>query len=126
MIGTKYRRKILKPGVAAYLKLKVREITKHYPEIEVLEFNTDLDHIHLLLSIAPKLSLSDAVRILKSNTGRSVRAKFPFLDKVYWGSDGIWSDGYFISTVGINEAVIRKYIRQQGEEDSGRATLVLD
>jgi len=42
---------------------------------------------------------------------------------VYWGTDGIWSDGYFVSTVGINEAIIRKYIENQAKEDSGQAML---
>ncbi|MGB3023188.1 MAG: transposase, partial [Candidatus Saccharimonadales bacterium] len=42
----------------------------------------------------------------------------PFLKNVYWGTDGIWSDGYFVSTVGINESVIRKYIENQGQADS--------
>lgn len=42
--------------------------------------------------------------------------RFPFLKKVYWGADGIWSDSYFVSTVGINEKVIRSYIERQGQE----------
>ncbi len=54
-----------------------------------------------------------------------LRNKFDYLKKVYWGNDGIWSEGYFVSTVGINEEVIQKYIRQQGEEDFGRAQLEL-
>ncbi|MDT8367224.1 MAG: IS200/IS605 family transposase, partial [bacterium] len=51
--------------------------------------------------------------------------KFPHLDKVYWGVPGIWSIGYFVSTVDINEATIRNYVRMQGEEDSGQAKLGL-
>ncbi|MBV9851929.1 MAG: IS200/IS605 family transposase [Armatimonadetes bacterium] len=125
VISTKYRRKIIKPGMDTYLKQKVREASRHYPEIVVLEMNTDKDHMHLLLSVPPKLSVADAVKILKSNTGRAMRQKFPFLDKVYWGEDGIWSIGYFVSTVGVNEEVIRRYIEQQGQEDSGQAQLVL-
>ena len=46
--------------------------------------------------------------------------------KAYWGIDGIWSDGYFVSTVGIDEEVIKKYIRHQGEEDMGQAQLALE
>ena len=53
--------------------------------------------------------------------------KFPFLKKVYWGDKaGIWSVGYFVSTVGINEETIQKYIQHQGMEDSGQATLELE
>ena len=109
--------------MGAYLKLKVLELSRRHPELEFLEVNMDLDHMHLLLAVAPKLSISDAVAIIKSNTGRQMRQKFPFLDKVYWGEDGIWSIGYFVSTVGVNESVIRRYIERQGLEDSGQAKL---
>jgi putative transposase len=125
VISTKYRRKIFTSGMAGYLKLKVREVQKHHPEIVVHEVNTDQDHIHILVSVAPKLSLSQAVSLIKANTARDMRKKFPALDKVYWGFDGIWSVGYFISTVGVNEQVIRRYIEQQGREDSGQAELEL-
>ena len=69
--------------------------------------------------------ISQVVRIIKSNTSRDLKKKFKFLKDVYWGSDGIWSDGYFVSTVGVNEEIIKKYIEQQGKEDSGQAQLVL-
>jgi putative transposase len=125
VISTKYRRKIFTSGMADYLKLKVLEIQRHHPEIVIHEVNTDQDHAHILISVAPKLALSQAVSLIKANTARDMRAKFPFLARVYWGFDGIWSVGYFISTVGVNEATIRRYIQQQGKEDSGQATLEL-
>lgn len=106
-----------------YLKRKVFQVSRFHPEIGIIEVNTDVDHMHILVSIPPKMSVSDAVRLVKANTGKAMRKHFPFLDKVYWGSEGIWSIGYFVSTVGINEAVIKKYIEQQGKEDSGQAEL---
>ena len=106
-----------------YLKEVVLDIQKHKPEIVIEEVNTDEDHIHVLVSIPPKYPVSHVVNLLKSNTGRKMREKFKFLDKVYWGSEGIWSIGYFVSTVGINEETIRKYIEYQGREDSGQAKL---
>ena len=48
------------------------------------------------------------------------------LKKVYWGTDAIWSAGYFVSTVGVNEQIIQRYVQHQGQEDSGQAQLVLD
>jgi putative transposase len=125
VISTKYRRKIFKGGMESYLKLKVREVQRYCPEIVIHEVNTDQDHVHILVSIAPKLAIAQAVSLIKANTARDMREKFPFLNKVYWGSDGIWSIGYFISTVGVNESVIRRYIEQQGQEDSGQAQLEL-
>ena len=106
-----------------YLKRKVLQITKFHPEIEIVEVNTHVDHIHLQMSIPPKYSVSEVVKMVKAHTGSAMRKKFPFLDKVYWGINGIWSIGYFVSTVGINEETIRKYIQKQGEEDSGQALL---
>ena len=44
---------------------------------------------------------------------------------MYWGTDGIWSDGYFVSTVGLNEKVVKQYIENQGKEDTGQAMLEL-
>ena len=123
VVSTKYRRKVLKAGMGDYLKRKVLQITKFHPEIEIVELNTHMDHIHLQMSIPPKYSVSDVVRMIKAHTGSAMRNKFPFLDKVYWGINGIWSIGYFVSTVGINEETIRKYIQKQGEEDSGQALL---
>jgi putative transposase len=112
-------------GMGEYLKLKIKEVARHHPEIAIHEVNTDQDHAHILISIAPKMAISEAVKIIKANTARHMREKFPFLDKVYWGSSGIWSIGYFVSTVGLNEETIRRYIEHQGQEDSGQATLEL-
>ena len=125
VLVTKYRRKILKEGMGTFLTIKVKEIEKSYPDLAVLEANVDSDHVHILISIPPKVAVSKVVNIIKSNTGRSMRKKFPFLDKVYWDEDGIWSAGYFVSTVGVNESVIRRYIEHQGREDSGQAQLEL-
>ena len=125
VVSTKYRRRILKVGVGDYLKKLVLQVSRIHPDIEVLEVNTDVDHMHLLMSIPPKYSVSEVVNMVKANTGRKMREKFPHLDKVYWGVSGIWSTGYFVSTVGIDEATVRNYVRMQGEEDSGQAKLGL-
>lgn|SRR3989338_1833771 len=125
VLPTKYRRAIFNEGIFAYFKTKLHEINQHYPQLEFKEFNHDKDHIHLLASIPPKMSVGSAVRIIKANTATGLKQKFPFLKEAYWGTDGIWSDGYFVSTVGINESIIRKYIIQQGAEDTGQATLAL-
>jgi putative transposase len=111
--------------VYGYFRIKLFEIRKYYPDIEIIEVSHDRDHVHLLLSIPPKLSVSDVVRIIKANTGKTLREKFAFLEKVYYGVTGVWSDGYFVSTVGVNEKVIANYVKMQGKEDSGQAKLEL-
>ena len=122
---TKYRRKVLKHGMGAYLLKILHASRRLFPEIEILEANTDLDHVHLLTSIPPKYSVAEVVAHLKGKSAHTMRKRFTFLNRVYYGSDGLWSDGYFVSTVGINEDVIRAYIEHQGKEDSGQARLEL-
>ena len=123
IISTKYRRKIFNEGIFEYIKKKTNKIIEHYPELEIKELNHDKDHIHMLVVVPPTVSVGSAIRIIKSNTSKGLKQKFPFLKEVYWGTDGIWSDGYFVSTVGLNEKAIREYIKNQGEEDSGQAKL---
>ncbi|HSX42180.1 MAG TPA: IS200/IS605 family transposase [Candidatus Saccharimonadales bacterium] len=126
VFSTRFRRKILKSGLGEYMKVLMRAIHRRSPEIQIFEVNTDLDHIHLLVSIPPRMAVSEAVRILKSNTARMMVKKFPFLKEVYFDREaGIWSTGYFVSTVGVNEQQIRRYIEHQGKEDSGQAELDL-
>ena len=66
------------------------------------------------------MPVGTAVRLVKTNTSRGIKDQFPGLKKQYWGTDGIWSDGYFVSTVGINDKVIRAYIENQGKKDTGQ------
>ena len=61
------------------------------------------------------------MEIIKKNTSRSLSRKFAFLKKVYWDRKGIWGKGYFVSTVVINEEVIRRYVQSQEEEETGQA-----
>ena len=123
VLVSKYRRKIFNPGMLEYLKDLINRVKDYYPEIDVETVNGEQEHIHLLVWVPPKMPVGHAVGIIKSNTARELKKKFSFLEQVYWGNDGIWSDGYFVSTVGINEDVIRKYIEYQGREDSGQAKL---
>ena len=125
VLPTKYRRKVFNEGVFAYFEIKLKEINKYYPEIEFEVVNHDMDHVHLLVSIPPKMSVGSAIRIIKANTSRGMKQKFEFLKTLYWGTDGIWSDGYCVSTLGVNEKTVKQYIDNQGKEDAGQAKLEL-
>lgn len=122
---TKYRRNVINEGVKAFLLKRIETIKDHYPDLLFKEGNTDKDHIHLLISIPPQWAVGRVVGIIKANTARSLKAEFPFLKEVYWGTDSIWSEGYFVSTVVINEQTIRKYIDQQGQADAGQTNVQL-
>ena len=122
---TKYRREILNEGVQAYLLEVLKELPKYRPELLIKEVNTDKDHLHLLISIPPTVTVGSVVRLLKTNTASALNDKFPHLREVYWGTRSIWSAGYFASTVGINEEGIRRYIQNQGAEDAGQTNVKL-
>jgi len=88
-------------------------VTGHYPLIRIKVVNQDGEHLHMPASILPTIEAGKAVEIIKQNMAREMKQKFPPLKKVYWGTDGVWSDGYFASTVGINEEVIKAYIESR-------------
>ena len=120
---TKYRRKILNPGVQEYVKSKLHEVRKYYPEWYYEEIGMEEDHIHVHMTIPPKYPVSKVVETIKKNTSVALKKQFAFLKEVYWGTDAIWSPGFFVSTVGINETIIKRYVEQQGKEDEGQAQL---
>ena len=117
---SKYRREVFNEGIFSYLTKKLAEITGYYPLVRFQTVNHDKDHIHLLVSIPPTIAVGKVVGIIKQNTSGELKRKFPFLRQVYRGTDGVWSDGYFVSTVGINEDLIRAYIESQGKKDAGQ------
>lgn len=120
VLVTKYRRKIFNQGIFSYFDKQLAEISHHYPLIKFEEVNHDRDHIHFLVSIPPTTSVGKIVGIIKQNTAKNLKKKFPFIKEVYWGTDSIWSEGYFVSTIGIDQTTIKNYIINQGKKDSGQ------
>ena len=122
---TPFRKKILVKEVRQYLRVKLLEVRKYYPDWEYIKIGIDCDHIHLHMVIPPKYSVSEAVEIIKKNASRALREKFSFLNKVYWDNKGVWGKVILNPEVGINEEIIRKYVEIQGKEDAGQAELEL-
>ncbi|MCL5090429.1 MAG: IS200/IS605 family transposase [Patescibacteria group bacterium] len=122
----KYRYKILTEGVDKYLEIKLDEIRKYYPEIEYVERNIQPDHVHVVVSFPPKYSIAKVVGIMKQNTGVALKQEFDFIKERYLRTGGsVWSTGYFVSTVGLDEHMIQNYVRYQEKEDLGQAMLAL-
>lgn len=107
----KYLRRILNPGVKAYLLKLFPKVLKRMPGCQIVELNIMVDHIHLVIVIPPKYAVSDVVGEIKQFTASWLRKKFQWLEKVYWKERIVWSPGYFVSTVGLNEDFIRWYVR---------------
>ena len=125
VLVSKYRRKIFTKGVSSYTELILQEIGKFRPDIEFIEIGVDKDHVHMHVVIPPKYAVSEIVNALKINSAKKLKKKFAFLKKIYWGTDSLWSTGFFVSTVGIDENIIRNYVKHQGKEDFGQAELEL-
>ena len=80
---------------------------------EIRELNIQRDHVHILLQINPRDSLSKVVQILKGGSSYVIRKEYPDLEEFLWG-DSFWGDGFFAETIGTkNEKVIREYINNQ-------------
>ncbi|MGB9927163.1 MAG: IS200/IS605 family transposase [Methanosarcina sp.] len=110
----KYRKVILEP-ISAELKEIMIDISKE-SNFEILEMETDKDHIHFLIKSEPKVSVLSIVRKMKQeSTNRIWKTQKEYLEKYYWGENTLWSDGYFASTIGnVSKEAAEYYIRNQG------------
>ena len=116
----KYRRKILKPGVRSYICKTLPGLLRGLPGVTMGTIGFDGDHLHMLMTIPPKYSISRVMGRLKSQLSSRMRKFFPWLSKVYWNENLVWSPGYFVSSVGLDEKTIRNYVELQGQQDSGQ------
>ena len=111
----KYRYRVLEQGVRRSVE-EILESLCSWKKIEILEKNVQPDHVHLLLSFPPKYSISEVVGYLKGKSAIKVFSRHASLRKRYWGRH-FWAEGYCVSTVGLDEEKIRKYVRWQQERD---------
>ena len=88
-----------------------------WKDCEVEKLNIQSDHIHMIVSIPPRISLSELKGIVKGKLAIKLFNSYPQLkQKPYWGNH-FWSRGYFVNTIGLNEELIRRYVRHQEEQD---------
>ena len=112
----KYRFRILTGAIRSLVEQDIRMICQ-WKEVEVEELNVQIDHIHIVCSIPPKLSVSDFMGILKGKTAIKMFKSYPNLKKKpYWGNH-FWTRGYFVSTVGLDADMIKRYVKYQEEQE---------
>ena len=111
----KYRRKIIYNQLRADIREIIRELCK-YKGVEIIEGHMMPDHVHLLLSIPPKMSVSSFMGYLKGKSALQIFDKHANL-KYRYGNRHFWAEGYYVSTVGLNDATIKKYIEEQDKHD---------
>ena len=112
---TKYRKPVVRGEIAERLRDLIREICKAR-DIEILKGHVSRDHVHVLLSVPPHLSVSQLVQSLKGKTSRKLLMEYKSLSRAFWGRH-IWARGYFVASSGnVTDEVIMRYIEEQGKE----------
>ncbi len=120
----RYRRKIFAKGVKEYTEKILLHIPELYPDIEVVRLNVQEDHVHMVVVIPPRIAVADAIQFIKIQSAKKLKAKFPFMQKTYARKGGIWSRGYCVSYIGLNEKEILAYVEHQEKEDKGPPTAI--
>ena len=117
-----YRKKVLQGERKQSLEKGLCNIQAFHPDIEIETCSIQVDHSHLVMVIPPKYAGSDIVGKMKAHTSREMRKRFPWSRKIYW-RNALWSVGFFSSTVGVNEDVIKRYVEFQEKVDTGKVQL---
>lgn len=108
----KYRFRILEGMIKSLVEHDLQTICS-WKDVEIQEANIQPDHIHLVCSIPPKLSILEFMGILKGKIAIKLFKTYPKLkQKPYWGNH-FWSRGYFVSTIGLDEEMIKRYVKYQ-------------
>ena len=115
VFSPKYRRKIIYNQLSADIQQYIRDLCK-WKGVEILEGHMMPDHVHLLLSTLPKYCVSSFMGYLKGKSAMMIFEKHENL-KYKFGNRHFWETRYYVSTVGLNEATIKKYIREQEKQD---------
>ena len=111
----KYRRKEIYGQYREDLKEIIKLLCK-YKGVEIIEGHMMIDHVHLLVAIPPRLSVSSFMGYLKGKSALMMFDRHANL-KYKYGNRHFWAEGYYVSTVGLNEATIKKYIQDQEKQD---------
>jgi len=112
---TKYRKKVIDDDISNRLKEIFEKIAPNY-KISVMEWNHDLDHIHILFKGEPKTEISKFINAYKSASSRLIKKEFPDIRKKLW-KEYFWSRSFcLLTTGGAPIEIIKKYIQSQGEK----------
>ena len=115
VFAPKYRRQIIYGKIKADIGAILRKLCDQ-KGVEIIEANACKDHIHMLVSIPPKLSVSQFMGYLKGKSSLMIFDRHANL-KYKYGNRHFWSEGYYVSTVGLNDQTVAKYIREQEGHD---------
>ena len=121
----KYRFRVLKGAVGKEVYKCVMVFCQQLG-CEVVELNVQVDHVHLLVNVPPKLAISELMGVLKGRTAIRLFNVFPYMrKKPFWGNH-FWAKGYCVDTVGLNSEMVRKYVKFQEKEELHQQQLLLE
>ncbi len=112
----KYRHRILKGAIKELVEQDIKMLCE-WKSCEVQELNVQEDHIHLLVSVPPKVSISKLMGTLKGKIAIKLFKSYPRLKKKPYWANHFWARGYFVSTVGLDEDMIKRYVKHQEKEE---------
>ena len=112
----KRRKKVIFGALRRDLGEILRELARH-KEAEIVEGHLMQDHVHMCISIPPKIAVSNVVGYIKGKSAITIARKFMGRERNFTG-EAFWARGYFVSTVGLDEEMVRAYIRDQESEDA--------
>ena len=112
----KYRRRILKDEIREYAGREIENLLRQKEGIEIIEMNVQADHVHLIVWIPPKYSISEIMGYLRGKLAIRIFQRYEKLGKQFWGRH-LWGRGYCVSTIGIDETRIREYVRWQENKE---------
>ena len=112
----KYRHKILEGKSEVFVRNQMHRLCGQKDQVTIEEVNIQSDHVHLIISIPPKYSVSEIMGYLKGKLALRLFDARKELTKEYWGKH-LWTRGYCVSTVGLDEEKIKKYVKRQQEQE---------
>jgi putative transposase len=112
----KYRHRVFKDEIKSYTERLLHRLAEQKEGMELLELNVQADHVHMVAVIPPKYAVSAVMGYLKGKAAIRLFQRYKELGKQYWGRH-LWSRGYCVSTVGLDEEQIRKYVKWQEQKD---------
>jgi putative transposase len=108
----KYRYRVFKNEIRQFTTNEIYRLVRQRDQMEVVELNVREDHVHMIVDIPPKYGVSEMMGFLKGKLSSNLYYRFPAFGKTYWGRH-LFARGYCVSSVGLNDEMIRKYVQWQ-------------
>jgi putative transposase len=121
-LDSQVSKKIPKRELKSFIEKHLFDVQEYDADVKIEKYSIQIDHLHLLIIIPPRYSVSGIIGKIRATMSREIRKNFEWVKKIYWRNE-FWSPGFFFSTVRIDEEVIKRYIESQEKIDKGEFQL---